>query len=549
STVTILLSAFVLSFVALLVFIWSQRTGLFDRHSRGAEVIFAPQEIGRIEDPSATHADRGAMQLAADAATGTAGSHGDTDEMIERARADASTGPLVFFFYCCAVIWLLVASLVGLTASIKLHQPDWLVQEAWLTFGRIRTIHLNAVAYGWAPMAGLGTAMFVIPRLLKTPLMGARFAFVGAVLWNAALIAGLGSIGAGINDGLEWLEIPWQIGTLFALGGGLIALPLVFTLVNRKVEHLYVSVWYMACALFWLPVLLIVAKMPGLHHGVQQAAMNWWFGHNVLGLFYTPLALASVYYFLPKVIGRPIQSYNLSLLGFWGLAFFYGQVGGHHLIGGPVPEWMVTLSIVQSMMMIIPVAAFTVNQYQTLQGRLSALRWSPTLRFIGVGGLMYTARSIQGSFEALRSVNVITHFTHYTVAHAHLGMYGFVSFVFFGAMYFVMPRITAREWPFPWMITAHFWLVTGGFALYFVSLTIGGWLQGMAMLDAARPFMDSVAVTLPYLKGRSIGGGFMVLGHLMFATHFLLMILNFGPQRHQPALFRQLFGHRIATAP
>lgn len=547
NTVAILLSAFVLSFVALLVFIWSQRTGLFDRSSKGAEVIFAPGEIGRIEEPAATTAERGALQRTVDAAQGGATGHHDSGELRERARADASTGPVVFFFFCCAIIWLLVASAAGLTASIKLHEPDWLVQQAWLTFGRIRTIHLNAVAYGWAPMAGLGVALFIIPRLLKTPLIGARFAFVGGVLWNAALIAGLGSIGAGISDGLEWLEIPWQIGTLFALGGALIALPLVFTLVNRRVDHLYVSVWYMACALFWIPVLFIVAKVPGVHRGIEQATMNWWFGHNVLGLFYTPLALASVYYFLPKIIGRPIQSYNLSLLGFWGLAFFYGQVGGHHLIGGPVPQWMITLSIVQSMMMIIPVAAFTVNQYQTLQGHLGALRDSPTLRFIGVGGLMYTASSFQGSVEALRSVNAITHFTHYTVAHAHLGLYGFVSFVFFGAMYFTMPRVTAREWPYPWMISAHFWLVSTGFAIYFISLTVGGWLQGEAMLDAAKQFMDSVAVTLPYLKGRSVGGSLMVLGHLVFALHFVLLVMNFGPQRDKPALFRHFFG-REATS-
>ena len=541
NTIAILLSAFVLSFVALLVFIWSQRTGLFDRHSKGAEVIFAPGEIGRIEEPAAGQAAQGQLQEAIDNVSDDAVTHADRSELADRELADASTAPVVFFFFCCAIAWLLVASAAGLTASIKLHEPDWLVQQAWLTFGRIRTIHLNSVAYGWAPMAGLGIALFIIPRLLKTPLMGARYAFAGGVLWNAALIAGLGSIAAGINDGLEWLEIPWQIGILFAIGGGLIGTPLLFTLVNRRVKHLYVSVWYMACALFWLPVLFLVAKFPGLHQGVQQAAMNWWFGHNVLGLFYTPLALASVYYFLPKVIGRPIQSYNLSLLGFWGLAFFYGQVGGHHLIGGPVPEWMVTLSIVQSMMMIIPVAAFTVNQYQTLQGRLSALRWSPTLRFIGVGGLMYTASSIQGSLEALRSVNVITHFTHYTVAHAHLGLYGFVSFVFFGAMYFVMPRITTREWPWPRMITAHFWLVSIGFAIYFIGLTTGGWLQGVAMLDAAKPFMDSVTVTLPYLQARSIGGGLMVVGHLVFAAHFLGLSVGLGPQRNQPALFRQLW--------
>ena len=539
NTVAILLSAFVLSFAALLLFIGSQRKGLFDRSSRGAEVIFAPGEIGRIEEPAASPAAQGRMQGRLDAQGPFATrrpSAADDPEVVERARADAATRPLVFFFFCCAVAWLLVASAAGLTASIKLHEPDWLVQQAWLTFGRIRTLHLNAVAYGWAPMAGLGIAMFVIPRLLKTPLMGMRFAFAGAILWNAGLVAGLGSVAVGLSDGLEWLEIPWQISILFAAGGALIALPLVFTLVNRRVEHLYVSVWYMACALFWLPVLFIVAKLPGVHQGVQQAAMNWWFGHNVLGLFYTPLALASVYYFLPKVIGRPIQSYNLSLLGFWGLAFFYGQVGGHHLIGGPVPEWMVTLSIVQSMMMIIPVAAFTVNQYQTLQGRLSALRFSPTLRFIGVGGLMYTASSVQGSLEALRSVNAVTHFTHYTVGHAHLGLYGFVSFVFFGAMYFVMPRVMAREWPYPRLISAHFWLASVGIAVYFWSLTIGGWLQGQAMLDAARPFMDSVAVTLPWLQARSVGGALMLLAHAAFAVHFVAMALNLGPQRDRPAV-------------
>jgi cytochrome c oxidase cbb3-type subunit I len=193
---------------------------------------------------------------------------------------------------------------------------------------------------------------------------------------------------------------------------------------------------------------------------------------------------------------------------------------------------------VQSLMMIVPVVAFTVNQYQTLKGRLAALRYSPTLRFIGVGGLMYTASSVQGSLEALRSVNVVTHFTHYTVAHAHLGLYGFVSFVFFGAIYFVMPRISAREWPYPWLISAHFWLASLGFSIYFIALSTGGWLQGLAMLDATRPFMESVTLTVPYLKGRSIGGSLMVLSHLVFALHFVLLVIESGPNRRGAALLR-----------
>jgi cytochrome c oxidase cbb3-type subunit I len=523
STVAILLSAFILSVVALLIFIWTQRSGMFEANAKAAEVIFAPGEIGTSEDPAA----------------GTAQAL-HNEELAQRARADASTAPLVFFFICCAFAWLLVASAAGLTASIKLHEPDWLTGQAWLTFGRIRTIHLNAVAYGWAPMAGLGIALFVIPRLLKTELVGAPFAFLGAALWNAALIAGLGAIAVGLSDGLEWLEIPWQVDILFVIGGALIGVPLVLTLLRRKVDHLYVSVWYMGCALFWFPVLFLVGNMPDLHKGVQQAAANWWFGHNVLGLFYTPLALASVYYFLPKVIGRPVRSYNLSLLGFWGLAFFYGQVGGHHLIGGPVPAWMITLSIVQSMMMIIPVLAFTVNQHQTLKGRLFVLRSSPTLRFIGFGGLMYTASSIQGSFEALRSVNVVAHFTHFTVAHAHLGLYGFVTMVFFGAIYFVVPRVSGREWPSQGLIAAHFWLAAIGITIYFVSLTIGGWLQGKAMLDEARPFMESVTLTLPYLKARTLGGALMALGHVVFIVHFVMLLLGRSEGRSQPTLLKTL---------
>ena len=351
------------------------------------------------------------------------------------------------------------------------------------------------------------------------------------------MVAGIGSIAYGVSDGLEWLEIPWQIDILLVVGGALVGVPLVLTLLNRKVDHLYVSVWYMGCALFWFPVLFLVANFPGLHKGVQEAAMNWWFGHNVLGLFFTPLALASVYYFLPKIIGQPVQSYNLSLLGFWGLAFFYGQVGGHHLIGGPVPGWMVTLSIVQSMMMIIPVLAFTINQHQTLKGHLAGIRYSPTQRFIAFGGLMYTASSVQGSFEALRSINVVT---HYTVANAHLGLYGFVTMVFFGSIYFIVPRITGREWHSPVLIAAHFWLAAIGISIYFFSLTIGGWLQGMAMLDATRPFMDSVTLTLPYLKGRTVGGSLMVLGHLVFVVHFAWLLMGESKHRGTPTMLNFL---------
>jgi cytochrome c oxidase cbb3-type subunit I len=219
-----------------------------------------------------------------------------------------------------------------------------------------------------------------------------------------------------------------------------------------------------------------------------------------------------------------VQSYNLSLLAFWTLAFFYGQVGAHHLIGGPVPEWLVTLSIVQSIMMIIPVVAFSLNMHFTLKGYFSSLLDSLTLRFIFFGAVMYTLTSLEGTFEALRSVNQITHFTHFTVAHAHIGMYGWVSMVIFGGIYFALPRVLNTPWPRPALITTHFWLTAVGFLVYFVMLSIGGLLQGLILLDPARPFIDSVTATLPWLRGRSIGGALMTAGHLVFAYHFYLAV-------------------------
>ena len=534
-TVSVLLGTFILSIAALFVFIWSLSNGLFGDGFQAATEIFVPNELGRVEDPAATAAQIKGLQQATGTASDGGSSVSDSDAKA-RDDADKSTALVVGVCLTLAVVWLVLASLAGLISSIKMHEPDWWVQYGWITFGRIRPIHLNMVAYGWCSLAGIGVAIWLIPRLLKTELVGAKYALVGGALWTIGVFAGTVAIAMGYSDGLEWLEYPWQIDILLVVGGALVGVPLWLTLLNRKVKHLYVSVWYIGAGLLWFPILFLIANWPALHFGVQQATMNWWFGHNVLGLWFTPIGLAASYYFIPKVIGKPIHSYNLSLLGFWSLAFFYSQVGGHHLIGGPVPSWLITISIVQSMMMVIPVFAVAVNQHMTVLGNFRALAYSPTLRFIVLGAMMYTAASVQGSLEALRSVNTITHFTHYTVAHAHLGLYGFFSMVMFGSIYFIMPRVMNWEWPYPKLISLHFWLVLVGFAIYFIWLSIGGWLQGLAMLDEKTPFMQSVALTLPYLKARSIGGGLMTLGHLVFAAHFFAMGWKFGPRRLGAAL-------------
>lgn len=326
-----------------------------------------------------------------------------------------------------------------------------------------------------------------------------KLPIAGAILWNLGVLAGAFAIALGWTDGEEWLEIPWQIDILLAAAGLFFVLPLISTAVHRQVDHIYVTGWYYLGALCWFPILFAIANIPYIHSGVQEATVNWWFAHNVLGLWLTPLGVGAAYYFIPKIIGKPVYSYSLSLLGFWALALFYSQVGIHHLIGGPVPTWVVTLSIVHSVMMFVPVIAVAINQHVLVARNLWALKESVPLRFISLGALFYTLASFQGSIEALRSINSVTHFTHYTVAHAHLGVYGFVSLILFGAIYYILPRATGRHWPWPAAIAAHFWLVVIGFLIYFVALTAGGIFQGLAMLDATRPFADSVRVTIPYL--------------------------------------------------
>jgi len=529
--------SFLISVLGLFMFIWAQTRGLMRAGPEAAQVIFETGELGMVEEPGVSSTQRGALQGAESNANASA-TRGDAQraahsrpDLLAREAQDRSSSAAAFAFLTSSILWLVLGSLAGLVASQKLTSPDFLVQSAWLTFGRIRTAHLNMVIYGWASMAGLGISLWMLPRLLKTRLVGERYAVAGAGLWNTGVAAGVVAILAGWTDGLQWLEIPWQIGILLALGGALSAVPLFLTLSRRNVDHLYVSVWYIAAALLWFPILYVVAKVPYVHFGVEQAIVNWWFAHNVLGLWLTPFGLASAYYFIAKVLGRPIYSYNLSLVGFWALAMFYSQAGIHHLLGGPVPAWLQSVSVVQSVMMLIPVLAVGVNQHMTVVGRFATLRYSPTLRFVVLGAALYTLVSLQGSLEAVPFFNRLVHFTQYKVAHAHLGLYGFYSMIMFGSIYFVMPRVLEREWPYPKLIALHFWLAVTGFAIYFVFLSIGGVLQGIAMLDATRPFMDSVNVLTPYLKARTFGGVLMTAGHLIFAWHFFAMLFGRGTIR------------------
>lgn len=497
----LLVVGFLVSLAALVFLVWSISSGQFSMGPGSASVIFEPGEHG--EDPASS-----------------------PDAEDSRQSLDRSGRRAVLVLLGSAIVWLLLGSFAGLASSLKFHLPDLWTTSAWATFGRVRPLHLNLVTYGWTSLASLGVGLWLMPRLLKTPLRGEGYALAGAALWNGALVAGSWALLAGYSQGEEWLEFPFAVDLALSVAGALLGIPLLLTLRERKVRHLYVSTWYIGAALLWFPWLFLIANWPGAFHGVSQAVVNWWFAHNVLGLWITPFSLGAAYYFIPKILGRPIHSYQLSLLGFWSLALFYSQAGVHHLIGGPVPNWLVAVSVVHSVAMVIPVIAVAINHHMTMKGHFPRLLDSPTLRFVVTGSVLYTVVSLQGCLEALPSFNRLVHFTHYTVAHAHLGVYGFASMILFGSVYFIGPRVTGRDWPSPSWISAHYWLVTLGLALYVVSMTVAGVLQGLVLLDPEATFLASLAQTKPYFIWRSAGGAMMTAGHLIFGLHFVRLLFG-----------------------
>lgn len=534
----LLVFAFLFSIGGLFLLIWSISTGQFSMGPKAAEVIFDEDEVGHPEEPAATRRQSEDLLHALTASErypSPSAKEDDKEPMLRAALDDAARKP-VLALLLSSVVWLLLGSVIGLIVSYKLHSPDTLTQSELLTFGRLRPLHLSLVVYGWVSMAGMGVALWLTGRILKTPLHRPRWASAGCLLWNVGLAAGSIALLAGWTDGVEWLEFPWQLDVFFVVGGACIGVPILTTIRRREARHLYVSIWYIGASFVWFPFLFAVANWPKLHFGVQHGVVNWWFAHNVLGLWITPLGLAAAYYFIPKVLGKPIHSYQLSLLGFWALALFYSQVGLHHLIGGPVPVWLVTLSVVTSVMMIVPVVAVAINHHMTTVGHFRALRFSPTLAFVVTGAVMYTLVSLQGSLHSFRTLNAVMHFTHATVAHAHFGVYGFASFVMFGSFYFILPRLARWEWPYPWLIRAHFWLAVLGIVIYVVCLSVGGFLQARKLLDGNEPFMQSVVVTIPYLIARTVGGAMMTVSHFIFAFHVGALVLRHGPRRSEAPL-------------
>lgn len=466
----------------------------------------------------------------------------ESDSAVERAEIDRSLRAPVLFFMATGIVWLLLGSVLGTLAAFKMSFPHLLDSEDWLTFGRVRPAHLNMVIYGWASAVGIGVGIWLMGRLCRVVLRHRGLLLAAGVVWNLGVAAGTIGILAGESRSIEWLEFPgWATPILF-VAYALIGTWGVIMFRYRQPGHVYVSQWYLLAAFLWFPWLYATANILLIWQPIQGSAtgaVNWWFAHNVLGLWFTPIGIASAYYMIPKVLGRPIHSYYLSILGFWSLALFYSWNGMHHLIGGPFPAWMVSASVVASVMMFIPVIAVAINHHLTMRGHFDALKWSPTLRFTVLGAMTYTLVSFQGSLMAIPALNNLTHFTDYTVGHAHLGLYGFFTMTMFGAMYYIVPRLVGREWPSAAMIRWHFWLAASGIALMVATLTLGGFLQGLELNDPQSSFLASLQVAAPFRLIRAASGILLSAAHLVFAVLFLWMLLGRGERRATPTLLAE----------
>ncbi len=452
-------------------------------------------------------------------------------EQVERALIDASTRVPVLAFYTSSIIWLLIGTILAGFASFKLHSPDLLAGIGPLTWGRVRPAHMNVMVFGWASMVGIGTSIWLMARLCRTTLRHPLLLVAGAVFWNVGVLVGVIAILAGESTGYQWLEFPPYAAFILFVAYSLIMSWAVLMFRFRRGTHIYITQWYLLGAFLWFPwlygatqIMLFVSPV----QGVMQAAVNWWFANNLMFLWLGAMGLGTVYYMIPKVIGRPVFSYHLAAIGFWTYALFASWTGMQRLIDGPFPAWMITASIAAAILTIIPVATVGMNHHMTMRGYFPLMRYSPTLRFTVFGAISYTVFSIVGVLISLRGMARYVHFTEASVGYTHLGLYAFYTMVMFGSMYYIVPRLVGREWRYASLIKLHFWSCAYGVMLMVLMLLVGGFVQGRDVDNSSLAFTESVQSILAYLRGRSLAGILMTVGHVVFAVHFGMMLLGLG---------------------
>ncbi|MEZ5276192.1 MAG: cbb3-type cytochrome c oxidase subunit I [Opitutaceae bacterium] len=455
----------------------------------------------------------------------------DADPVHGLGAVDRSVRFPVLILMGLSLLWLLTATVLSVMASFKLHTPGFLADHEWLTYGRVRPAATTAMIYGWATNAAFALAVWLMARLSRARLLHGGLVIVGAVFWNLGVDLGIAGILLGKGLPYEWMALPGYSGPLLLVAYILMAIWVVNTFRYRQDRHVYVSQWFLLAALFSFPWVFSVAQIMLVQmpvRGTMQALVGAWYAQNLIGLWLMPVGLASAYYFIPKVLGKPIHSYYLAVVGFWSLIFAVCWSGPARLVGGPIPAWVISAGIVGCVLLLIPVVVTTVNLHLTTLGSFRQVWNSPTLRFVVLGSVAFTLVAFLWAITSFRTVAEVTHFTLVEEALNQLAVYGFFSMTAFGGFYFIVPRLLEKEWPSASLVSLHFWSVVLGFLILMVGLFLGGVLQGLWMNDPVL-FPEWVTIVhslVPYLLTGTVGWILILLGHLTFLISFIWMLIS-----------------------
>jgi cytochrome c oxidase cbb3-type subunit 1 len=447
-------------------------------------------------------------------------------------------------FAVMTVIWGIVGMLVGVWIAAEMAWPALNMDIPWLTFSRLRPLHTNAVIFAFGGSALFATSYYVAQRTCHVRLFSdklAAFTFWG---WQAVIVAAAISFPLGITQSKEYAELEWPIDILITLVWVAYAIVFFGTLVKRKVSHIYVANWFYGAFILTIAVLHVFnnlavpvswTKSYSIYAGVQDAMVQWWYGHNAVGFFLTAGFLGMMYYFIPKQAERPVYSYRLSVVHFWALAFTYIWAGPHHLHYTALPEWAQSLGMVFSLILLAPSWGGMINGIMTLSGAWQKLRTDPILKFLIVSVSFYGMSTFEGPMMSIKTVNALSHYTDWTIGHVHSGALGWVGMISIGAMYFLIPRLFGRQIYSVKLIETHFWISTIGIVLYISSMWIAGVMQGL-MWRAVNTdgtltysFVESVQAMHPFYIVRTLGGLFFLVGMLLMAFNLWKTIAGAKP--------------------
>ena len=441
---------------------------------------------------------------------------------VIRPTLDPDITKLILWYFGCATFWLVLGTGIGEYLGIKFVAPDS-DHISWLSFGRLRPVHTNIVFWGWASLAMIGLGYYVVPTVSNAKIYSIKFGWIALVCTNIMVIAGTIALMSGINNGGgEFREYIWPIMAFFAVALILTFINFFLTVARRTTKEIYISNWFILSALLFTIIVALTAYLPFWQKGIGETIVQGYFMHSGVGMWFTLYIVGLLYYFIPQQLNKPIYAYSLGILAFWTQIIFYTIIGTHHFVFSAIPWWLQTVAIVGSVGMIIPVVAATINFTMTFKGHWNKVSNSYTLPFFLVAVVYYFLVSMQGTVEAFKFTNLLWHFTDFTVAHAHAGFYGIITFALWGGIYAIVPRLTGKEPP-QHLVGAHFWIAFIGLIFYVVPLSIGATLRGMMWMDS-KPFIDSVVMMFQYWVWRAIGGSLMFISHIIFAYSFYKMV-------------------------